>query len=196
VKGLTVISAGLLCWLAPELFLIMLPGFIVTVVAKPEAMASGLSGHYLFPVLPWVFAAAARGAGRLQRAYPAVLTALSLLMLGATVADSPLWRRIGSTRIDEQAAAAIRSSLHRIPPDVSVLAMPNLVPHIAHRRQIATVGGATPLYQPEWVAVSSVGDLWPLDTSEVEKQIELYASDRRFERVSSGPLYLFRRVRP
>ena len=74
--------------------------------------------------------------------------------------------------------------------------MPNLVPHLAHRRHIATVGGAPSSHQPDWIAISTAGDLWPLDSDQVEKQIDVYASDRRFERVSSGPLYLFRRVQP
>jgi hypothetical protein len=196
VVGVVTASAGFLCWLAPEWLLVALPGLLVTLAANPHTAASGISGHYLFPVLPWVFAAAAVGAGRLQRAHPTILSALSLLMLVATIGDSPIWRRIAIPSTDERAVAAtIRSSLQQIPPDVPVLAMPNLVPHLAHRRQITTFGGTPPPALPDWIAISSVGDLWPLDSDRVRKEIEDYASDPRFETISSGPLYVFRRRR-
>jgi uncharacterized membrane protein len=195
--GVVTASAGLLCWLAPELLLIAVPGLLATLAFNPHSAGGGLVGHYLFPVLPWVFAAAALGAARLYRARPRVLTAVSLVLLLATVGDSPLWRRMSSVSEEDRARAAlIRSALQRVPADAAVLAMPNLVPHLAHRDQISTLGGPPAREPAAWVVISATGDLWPLDSDKVRKEIETYASDKRFETVMSGPLYAFRRVQP
>jgi uncharacterized membrane protein len=195
VVAMITASTGFLCWLAPAWLTVALPGLLVTLAANPHTPAVSITGHYLFPILPWVFAAAAIGAGRLQRTRPAVLRVVSVLLLLGTIADSPLWRAIGSVSPDERAVAAeIRSSLRRIPADAPVVAMPNLVPHLSHRARIWTLGGPYPQDTATHIVISAVGSLWPFDAEGVRSEIERYQSDHRFTTVMAGPLYVFQRV--
>jgi uncharacterized membrane protein len=195
VVAMITASTGFLCWLAPAWLTVALPGLLVTLAANPHTPTVGITGHYLFPILPWVFAAAAIGAGRLQRTRPDVLRVISVLLLLGTIADSPLWRTISGVSADERAAAAeIRSSLRRIPLNAPVLAMPNLVPHLSHRDQIWTLGGSYPRDTATHIVISPVGSLWPFDAEGVRAEIERYQSDQRFTTVMAGPLYVFQRV--
>ncbi len=64
----TVLSAtGFACLLAPAWAAIALPGMMVNLAAAPGTLQAGLLGHYLWPILPWLFAAAAIGVGRSRR---------------------------------------------------------------------------------------------------------------------------------
>ena len=67
----TVMSAtGFACLLAPLWAAIALPGMLVNLAAAPGALQAALLGHYLWPILPWLFAAAAIGVGRLDVGRP------------------------------------------------------------------------------------------------------------------------------
>ena len=190
-------SAGFLCWLAPAWAGVGVLGLIATNFANPHTMGIGTTGHYLFPVLPWIFFAAGEGAARLHRTAPRLLTVISAALLVVTVADSPLWRSF--LRPAEEApgaAATIRATLDTVPADAAVLAMPNLVPHLAHREKLWTIGGLfTDRGSASHVVLSTVGDLWPLDPASVRQEIDRYAKDPQFVTIQNGPLYVFQRVK-
>jgi uncharacterized membrane protein len=190
-------SAGFLCWLAPAWTGVGVLGLVATHLANPHTSSVGMTGHYLFPVLPWIFFAAGEGAARLHRARPNVLRVVSAVLLVATVADSPLWRSIGRQAESEPGETTeIRAALRALPEDAPMLAMPNLVPHLAHREKLWTIGSSFPERgEASHVALSLVGDLWPLDATKVRQEIERYAADPQFITLQKGPLFVFQRVK-
>ena len=109
--------------------------------------------------------------------------------------DLPLPRAIAraSWRQPEGAREVLRQ-LESIPRDASVLAQPNLIPHLPRRLEMHSLGVYT-AGQPEgdYVVLTTVGDLWPFDSDEIEKRVAAYAADARFEQLSAGPLFAFRR---
>jgi hypothetical protein len=75
-----------------------------------------------------------------------------------------------------------------------LLAMPNLVPHLAHREKLWTVGSSfSDRGSASHVVLSTVGDLWPLDPASVRQEIDRYAKDPQFVTLQNGPLYVLRR---
>jgi uncharacterized membrane protein len=190
-------SAGFLCWLAPTWAGVAVLGLIATHLANPHTMGIGTTGHYLFPVLPWIFFAAGEGAARLHRRAPRFLSVISAALLLVTVADSPLWRSfLRPAEGKSGAAATIRAALDTVPADAGVLAMPNLVPHLAHREKLWTVGGSLPdRGAASYVVLSTVGDLWPLDPTSVRQEIDRHAKDPQFVTLQDGPLYVFQRAK-
>ena len=44
-----------------------------------------------------------------------------------------------------------------------------------------------------FVLLTREGDLWPFTAEDIEKQVADYTADSRFERVTDGPLLVFRR---
>ena len=44
-----------------------------------------------------------------------------------------------------------------------------------------------------FVLLSREGDLWPFTATDIEQQVALYTGNSRFERLTDGPLILFRR---
>jgi uncharacterized membrane protein len=200
----TVISAtGFACLLAPAWAAIALPGMLLNLAAVPGTLQAALLGHYLWPILPWLFAAAAIGVGDFQRMRglsaagfrsPAARWIPVAILLVALI-DLPLPRAIARTpwRQPEGAREALRQ-LESIPRDASVLAQPNLIPHLPRRLEMHSLGVYT-AGQPEgdYVVLTTVGDLWPFDAGEIAKRIAAYAADARFEQISAGPLFAFRR---
>jgi len=202
----TVLSAtGFACLLAPAWTAIAIPGIVVNLAAAPETLQAGLLGHYLWPILPWLFAAAVIGIGRLEpRAtlsgppHPSWPMArwLPVAIVVVALIDLPLPRAIARTqwRQPSDAAEAIRQ-LHAIPANASVLAQPNLIPHLPRRREMHSLGVYT-AGQPDdasFILLTREGDLWPFTTALIESQVARYAADARFERLTDGPLILFRR---
>ena len=201
----TVLSAtGFAALLAPAWAAIALPGILLNLAAAPETLQAGLLGHYLWPILPWLFAAAVVGIGRLERratpsgsprpSWPMVRW-LPVAIAVVALIDVPLPRAIARTewRQPSDAAEAIRQ-LHAIPSNASVLAQPNLITHLSRRPEMHSLGVYT-AGQPEgdYVVLTDVGDLWPFDRIEIAKRVEAYATDVRFEQISHGPLFAFRR---
>jgi len=202
----TVLSAtGFACLLAPAWTAIAIPGIVVNLAAAPETLQAGLLGHYLWPILPWLFAAAVIGIGRLEpRAilsgppHPSWPMArwLPVAIVVVALIDLPLPRAIARTewRQPSDAAEAIRQ-LHAIPANASVLAQPNLIPHLPRRREMHSLGVYT-AGQPDdasFILLTREGDLWPFTAAQIESQVARYAADARFERLTDGPLILFRR---
>src|SRR6266545_1947802 len=141
-QSLVKISAGtgFLCWLAPEVFAVALPGLFVTLVANPHTRTIGITGHYLFPVLPWLFIAAAIGALRLHAYSANALRLLSLALIVGTAVDNPMWQGLSRDLTEFDKARPARRQLALIPNNVPVLAMPNVIPHLAHRPRVWALG--------------------------------------------------------
>lgn len=199
-RTVTVVSAtGFACLLAPAWAAIALPGMLLNLAAAPGTLQAAMLGHYLWPILPWLFAAAAIGVGRLARratlSGSPVMRWLPAAILLVALIDLPLPRAIAraSWRQPEGARDALRQ-LEAIPRDASVLAQPNLIPHLPRRLEMHSLGVYT-AGQPEgdYVVLTTVGDLWPFDSDEIAKRIAAYAADARFEQISAGPLFAFRR---
>jgi uncharacterized membrane protein len=189
----TVFSAtGFACLLAPTWAAIALPGMLMNLAAAPDTLQAGLLGHYLWPILPWLFVAAAIGAGRLggQARWVAVIILLVALI------DLPLPRAVARTPWQQpDAAGEVLQQLQSIPLDASVLAQPNLIPHLPRRFQVHALGVYT-AGQPDdasIVLLAREGDLWPFTKVDIETQAARYAADPRFERLTDGPLIVFRR---
>jgi uncharacterized membrane protein len=199
----TVLSAtGFAALLAPVWAAITLPGMLVNLAAAPGLLQSALLGHYLWPILPWLFAAAAIGTGRLERRLgrrfdwgASLLRWLPAAIVIVALIDLPLPRAIAraSWRQPEQARQVLQQ-LRSIPGDASVLAQPNLIPHLSRRHEVHSLGVYT-AGQPEgdYVLITPIGDLWPFDSNEITKRVDAYAADPRFEQISQGPLFVFRR---
>lgn len=200
-RFVTVMSAtGFACLLAPVWAAIALPGMLLNLAAAPGTLQAALLGHYLWPILPWLFAAAAIGVGRLgsratlsgspiMRWLPAAIVLVALI-------DLPLPRAVAraSWRQPEDAQEVLRQ-LESIPRDASVLAQPNLIPHLPRRLEMHSLGVYT-AGQPDdasFVLLTREGDLWPFTAEDIEKQVAHYTADSRFERVTNGPLLVFRR---
>jgi uncharacterized membrane protein len=237
---ITVMSAtGFACLLAPAWAAIALPGMLVNLAAAPGTLQAGLLGHYLWPILPWLFVAAAIGVGRFERRAtfsgspesarthsglrpPRTTIAIStsalsdsprrtqrtlraigkrstwlpLAILLVALIDLPLPRAIirASWRQPDEAREVLEQ-LEVIPPDASVLAQPNLIPHLPRRFEMHSLGVYT-AGRPDaasFVVLSREGDLWPFTAADIDKQVAHYAGDSRFERLTDGPLIVFRR---
>ena len=166
---------GWICWLRPKWLLVAAPAVLVTVAAKDETLQSGLVGHYLFPILPFVFLAALDGAAYLQAKSPKLLRAWAIVLLIGVVADNPIFAPayLRSRLRDLQATSEVRTVLADIPRDARVLAQPQLIPHIRKRPGIECLNGEwrEPEATADVVVVSTLGDQWPLDGSDVNDVI-------------------------
>jgi len=188
-------SVAFLCWAAPGLLVPALPGIAASLAGRPDALQAGLISHYIWPILPFIFLAAIDGGRRALQRFPAAATLIVALLVGITVIDSPLWRIAARQPWARAAdAAAVREQLKTIPDGASVLSLPNLIPHLPHRPRIEAIGrelSADP--QAEYVAISTVGDLWPLDADLAAKKIEELTRDDQRTALTQGPLWIFRR---
>jgi uncharacterized membrane protein len=175
-------------WLLPAV-----PGILINVAAEPGSLQAALSDHYAWPVLPWLFIAAAVGVARLASRSARVAMIWTFALLAATVADNPALRRVTSTRMNPE-AVAVRAALPAIAADRVVLAQPNLIPHLPHGdRMFATGGGTASSAPPDIVLLTGVGNLWPATPGDVQTQVARYRADAAYEEVGRGPLYVFRR---
>jgi hypothetical protein len=174
---------------------VALPGMFLNLAAAPETLQAALLGHYLWPILPWLFAAAALGAGRIEGWLGSRARWLPLVMVVVALIDLPLPRVLWRTPWRQSPAAReVVQQLAVLPSTASVLAQPNLIPHLPRRLEMHSLGVYT-AGQPEadYILLTSVGDLWPFDAESVQERIALYSGDARFERVTDGPLVVFRR---
>ena len=193
----TVVSAtGLLAVAAPAWAAIAMPGILVNLAAAPESLQAALLGHYLWPIRPWLFVAAAIGAGRIEMAIgPRRARWLPLAIIAIALIDLPLPRAIARTPWRQTSAARETiDQLAAVPPTVAVLAQPNLIPHLPRRPEIHSLGVYT-AGQPaaDFVAMTKEGDLWPFTEDELAERIAAYDADSRFERIMAGPAYVYRR---
>ena len=192
-RVVTVFSAtGFACLLAPWWTGIALPGVLVNLAAAPGTLQSALLGHYLWPILPWLFAAAAIGGGRIER----TMRWVPLVILVVAMIDLPLpWAIARTSWRQPDAAREVLQQLESIPVDASVLAQPNLIPHLPRRLQMHSLGVYT-AGQPDdasFIILAREGDLWPFTPADIERHAARFAADPRFERLADGPLIVFRR---
>jgi uncharacterized membrane protein len=206
----TVLSAtAFTALLAPAWAAIALPGVLVNLAAADGTLQAALLGHYLWPILPWLFAAAAIGIGRLgsraslsgspgdrtTSSASAVMRWLPAAIVSVALIDLPLPRAIARASWQQPPEARqVLQQLAAVPHDASVLAQPNLIPHLPRRLEMHSLGVYT-AGQPEgdYVLLTTVGDLWPFDSSEIAKRVAAFTADPRFEQISDGPLFAFRR---
>ena len=173
-------------WLTPAL-----PGLVANLAAAPDSMQSSMTDHYAWPILPWLFLSAAAGAGWLHRRWPKATAVWVALVLIATTADNPAIQRMFSRQIQPE-AAAVRDQLTRV-GGTTILAQPNLIPHLPKSPAIYAIGSPVePPVIPDLVLFSAVGNQWPLGAGDLEKLIEKYRGDARYEQVSAGTLVAFR----
>jgi uncharacterized membrane protein len=191
-------ATGFLCVLSPLWLTIAVPGMLVNLATIPGKGQSGLGGHYLWAVLPWIFAAAVFGGSRLNTREWKWLPVIVFII---AVADTPLprtilqrpWRTVA-------AAAAVRSQLQALDDrslSGELFAQPNLIPHLPARQLHVHGLDATPREYAigDTVLLTKIGDLWPLDVSGVDAQLQRFHADPQFEQLSNGPLFAFRRIK-
>lgn len=185
-------STGGLSLVAPFWLLPAAPAVIVNLAADPDTMQSALTGHYAWPVLPWLFVAAAAGSVRLARRSRRLVFVWIGVLLAATLADNPALQRLYRTRMPAE-ARAVRESLRSVGGSV-ILAQPNLIPHLPHQSAIFAAGGVgrTPEAPPDLVLLTEVGNGWPMTRDQVAAEVRRYDTDPRYERLTPGPLHAFR----
>lgn len=166
-------------WLAPAI-----PGIVLNLATGPQFVQSGLVGHYLWPILPWVWIAAVFGLTSLERAGRRVVIGWTVLMLVVVVADSPInVRRTQARWASLDASRAVIADLARVPAEASVLAQPQLLPHLAKRSNVQIMAGARPESPANVVLFSEVGNQWPLRLDEWARRRAAVAADPRCAQV-------------
>lgn len=188
-------SVAFLCWAAPGLLVVTLPGVAANLAGRADSLQAGLIAHYLWPVLPWVFLAAIDGGRRLLARWPRLAAYVVVVLVGITVIDSPLWRVIARRPWRQhQVVRTIKTQLREIPADADLLCQASLIPHVPHRAGLQAIGRELESRPaPEYVALSTVGDLWPLDPEASAALIERLKRDDQYTQVTDGPLFIFRR---
>ena len=183
-------STGLLpvagaVWMTPAL-----PGLVANFAAAPDSGQSGVTHHYAWPILPWLFLSAAAGAGWLHRRWPKPAGVWIALIVAATAMDNPAIQRMFSRGIPAE-AAQVRAQLQRV-QGTTTLAQANLIPHLPHSTSMFAIGGdVAPATTPDLVLLTTVGNLWPLTPAEVTDLLAQYRRDARYVEVESGPLFAF-----
>jgi uncharacterized membrane protein len=185
-------STGGLSLVAPFWLLPATPALVVNLAADPETMQSALTGHYAWPVLPWMFIAAAAGTVRLARRSRRLVLVWVGVLVAATLADNPALQRLHRTRVPSE-ARDVRESLRSVRGSV-ILAQPNLIPHLPHQSGIFATGGAgqAPRERPNLVLLTEVGNGWPMTRDQVAAEVRRYDTDPGYERLTPGPLHAFR----
>jgi uncharacterized membrane protein len=185
-------SFGFLSAAAPEWLIVIVPGLVLSLAAKPDSGQSAMMGHYFWPFLPWLAISAIAGIRRLQRSYPRVATTWCALLLLAVVADSPIFRSAAPFRVDP-AAGEVRRGLPLDTTGMAVAAQPNLVPHLPHSWSVRTIGPDQSNPSCNLVLLTSVGDTWPFTAQEISALADDYNARGEYEALSDGPLFVFRR---
>jgi uncharacterized membrane protein len=181
------------CFLAPAWAAIALPGMLIDLVADPTTDQAGLIGHYLWPVLPWLFVAAIVGSRRVSvtrfRWFPLFIVVVALV-------DTPVPGRLVNVSWKmTPPARQVREQLKEIPVGATVVAQPNLIPQLPRRMNIRSLG-VYPAGEPgqgDHVLLTTVGDLWPFHDEDIMLKVRDLAADPRYEQLSNGPLFSFRR---
>lgn len=179
------------CWASPRWLVIASPGILLDLAAKPE-MSSGFSGHYLWPILPWVFLAAVAGAMRIHSRWPSRIRMVAASMIVVTLAGSPLWLALWRQPWRGLAdAQEVRLQIRDLPAQAPYLAQPNLIPHLPHSLEVVALGREIDSPKAQYVVTSKIGDLWPLSEEEVDGIVAKYSRDPSYKALSTGPAFVF-----
>ena len=184
------------CFVAPAWLVPAVPGFLINLAANPSSLQASFTGHYLWPILPWVFVAGLNGLEVIKRRWRHRMTLVVSALLLLVLLDWPGWRMVGEYTLQElHDAAEVRSQLEIIPESASLFVQPNLIPHVAHRREVVAIGRE---FDADviggHVLLTYVGDTWPLDSEQVSEMIDRYRRDPRYETLVNGPLFAFREL--
>ena len=197
-KTLTVTgSTALLCWAAPRLLLPALPALILGASGAAVAVQGGLSGHYLWPLLPWLWLSAVDGWRRLSGRFPRFGTVLAAALVLVTIANSPLWTSLRrEVWPDLRRPSLARQSLLRLPAAQSLAVQPNLIPHLPHQTTLTAVGSdyRPARDDPEVVVLTFLGNLWPLDEAGVGREAKRWTEDERYRECVGIEVLVFSRV--
>jgi uncharacterized membrane protein len=186
-------ATGFAALAAPAWLAVAIPGLLLNLAAVPTSAQAGLVGHYLWPILPWVFLAAIEGARRvptrLRRWGP-------LLLVLIAVNDTPVprvllarpWRVAPDTLL-------VSAGLSQITARATVTAQPNLIPHLPRRPETQALGAYEPAeLTSEYVLLTTVGDLWPFDRAGISSRVGSLNQNPAYRRLANGPLFVYRRV--
>jgi uncharacterized membrane protein len=193
--GSMTLAVGLICWLRPRWLLIAMPGIILNLAAKDEALQSGLMGHYLWPIMPFMFLAAIEAFDVVASRWPKGATVLAALIILAAIGDNPVFRPapMASRLAALPETREIRQVLNRIPADASVVAQPQLIPHITQRTTIDAVDAqwTMPAEHPDVVVLSDLGDQWPLTSAQFADHVATMSGHSAYRRVETTSKHLF-----
>jgi uncharacterized membrane protein len=174
---------------------------------SPEFPFAFIEKHYSVLVLPFLafgaIQALRRLADRSHRAYGAALAALgaSGVLAYGLLSPGPLARHFQPERFaPNPRAEALQEAIRRIPPEASVLAQTDLVPHLTHRRQVYMFPEAPTFGGTDYVLLDLEGNKYPLSNPEDDYDRELlqYLLSPAFETIyeRDNVLLLRRRAMP
>ena len=191
-------ATAMLCLVAPRYLLVAIPGILLNLAATRESLQAGLVGHYLWPILPWVFLASIDGVKRVRQYAPRAATVWLAALVALTVLDSPLSVRSLNSKVqDLDASRMVRRELARIPSDWDVLAQPQLIPHLAKRTGMQALGREVPSEAgARTVLLCAIGDQWPLTAADFAAQVARFTAHPEYRRDArvQPPLVRFDRV--
>jgi uncharacterized membrane protein len=177
-------ATAMLCLVAPRYLVVAIPGVLLNLAATRESLQAGLVGHYLWPILPWVFLATIEGVKRVRWYSPRVATLWLAGLAALTVLDSPLsLQSVRSLLQDADAARIVRAELAQVPPDRSVLAQPQLIPHLPKRTRIQALGREVSSEAgADTILLCGLGDQWPLTAADFEAKVAWFTAHPEYRR--------------
>jgi len=190
-------ATGFLAWLDPATTALVLPGVAVNLAADSATLQSGLVGHYLWPMLPFLFLAALEGYARVARWNKKVAYVWLSCLAALTLLDSPIRpASILKEASEYSAAMAVRRQLWGISAERVVLAQPQLIPHLEKRPSIQAIGKRLndPLLADD-VLLCPIGDQWPLGQTGFTEEVNRYTNDPRYQTVDTGTALVHFRLR-
>jgi uncharacterized membrane protein len=187
-------TTGGLSVAAPLWLLPALPGLVVNLAAEPSSMQASLTGHYAWPVLPWIFIAAGAGIAWVARRSRRLSIAWVGLLVVFTLADNPALRRLHTTEVSPE-AKAVRQALASVTfeRDSSALAQGNLIPHLPRSLRMFAAGdaGARPTARPRLVLLTDIGDTWPMTGEQIAAELKRYEVDPAYKSVGTDRLHIY-----
>jgi uncharacterized membrane protein len=147
---------------------------------SPEFPFAFIEKHYSVLVLPFLAVGTLQALQRLAWGSPRLLAAGAAALLGAAaaahylIAPGPPARAFDPARFaPNPRAGVIREAIALIPRDASLLAQSDLVPHVAHRREVYMFPDAPVFAGADYVLLDLEGNKYPLSNPEDDYDREL-----------------------